>query len=213
MSKINDTLFKINKYGLLKITSVALSRIFKTNISKFHFLKIEINYPSIKKQVEDITQEFNIKELSYDDFLLGEKTIFHGEKLNIIKERCFDPSYIAYGIIKDKTLIYSTWISLKKLGLPIKSNYTLLPDEGLLEDSYCHTSERGKGLHSKMNIYRLGKLHEMGKRKCIVIVLKGNTAAYKVQMNSGFENLGSFYLGSLFGFPFTTLNKKKYDEK
>ncbi|WP_417620215.1 hypothetical protein [Oceanihabitans sediminis] len=211
MNKLLVLFHKIKKHGIVSIMSLAFRRAFNTYIAKFHYLKMDINYPSIKNEIEDITNDINIKELSYEDFLLGDKSVFIGDKLKSIKKRCLDPSYKAYGIIENNTLIYSTWISLDKLGLPVKSNYNLLPEEGLLEDSYCHPSRRGQGLHSKMNAYRLGKLYELGKTKCLAIVLDGNIYAYKVQMKSGFKDLGCFYAGLFFGIPFCTLKKQKFD--
>ena len=205
------TIYKIKKHGLVKSSIFVLSKLFKIGIMKFHYLKIDINYSEVLKHIENIDPV--IKELTYADFLLGDETVFCGEKLEVIQKRCDDISYKAYGIIEDNRLIYSTWISLEKLGLPIKSNYTLRKDEGLLEDSYCHPSKRGKGLHGSMNFFRLAKLYELGKTKCIAIVLDGNTPAYKVQMKSGFINLGYFYAGILFGIPICTLRKNKYDNR
>ncbi|TLU85992.1 MAG: hypothetical protein FDX30_03050 [Chlorobium sp.] len=143
--------------------------------------------------------------------MLGDKTVFNRNKLEIIKKRFKDNTYIAYGIIENDVLIYSTWISLVKLGLPIKSKYILASSEGLLEDSYCHPKARGRGLHGIMNYYRLAKLYELGKKECLAIVLDGNIPAYNVQIKSGFNDLGCFYAGKILGIPFVTLNKKKYD--
>ena len=200
---------KIKKYGVISSIVIVLKMILRINIMKFHYMKLTIDYEKAKKESECI--ESKVKELTYDDFLLGDKMIFNKKKLEIIKYRCSDTDYKAYGIVENNILIYSTWISLKQLGLPIKSNIELLENEGLLEDSYCHPSARGKGLHSIMNHYRLRKLYEFGKTECIVIVLDGNIPAYKVQMKSGFEDLGVFYIGKILGIRFSTLNKSKYD--
>ena len=200
---------KIKKYGIIKSILLIFSRFFVISIMKFHYLKMDINYLEASEYAQSVNN--NVKELTYEDFLLGDRSIFNKRKLETIRTRCKDSSYRAYGIINGNKLIYSTWISLEKLGLPIKTAYTLLPEEGLLEDSYCHSSERGKGLHGKMNFFRLAKLYELGKTKCIAIVLEGNTPAYKVQMKSGFVNLGYFYAGTLFGIPICTLKKNIYD--
>ncbi len=202
---------KIKKYGFVNSLIILLGKIFVIKIMKFHYLKLHIDYQEALKHSKLIDED--VVELKFDDFLTADENIFNEIKLGIIKERLKDSSYKAYGILKNDKLIYSTWISLIKLGLPVKSDYVLLPNEGLLEDSYCHISERGKGLHSKMNFYRLSKLYEMGKRKCLAIVLDGNTYAFKVQTKSRFKNLGFFYAGIIFGISFTTLNKNKYDSK
>jgi len=205
------TLSKIMKYGIADIMKIILAKFLKTRIMKLHYLKTHIDYNKAKTEIEKF--EFEVKELTYDDFLLGDSTVFNGKKLDLMRERCNDNTYRAYGIVSGNLLIYSTWISLEKLGLPVKSNFRLNSDEGLLEDSYCHPSLRGKGLHSKMNFYILSKLYEFGKTKCVAIVLNGNTPAFKVQFKSGFKELGIFYAGEILGIPFNTLNKKKYDIK
>ncbi|MDR0231290.1 MAG: hypothetical protein LBI82_04145 [Dysgonamonadaceae bacterium] len=203
---------KIKQYGTFKSISIVLSKLFKTQIMKFHYLKLNIDYSVALKHIEHI--DLDVKELTYNDFLLGDKTVFCGKKLELIKKRCNDLSYKVYGIVENNKLLYSTWISLDKLSLPIVgSKYTLLPEEGLLEDSYCHPSVRGRGLHSQMNFFRLAKLYELGKTKCVAIVLDGNMPAYKVQMKSGFNNLGYFYLGTLLGISVCTLRKEKYDNQ
>lgn len=206
-----ELLTKIKQYGIVGINKIVLAKFLKTRIMKLHYLKTQIDYNKVKTEIEKL--EFEVKELKYEDFLLGDSTVFKGKKLDLIRRRCNDNSYRAYGIVSDDILLYSTWISLEKLGLPVRSNFKLNSDEGLLEDSYCHPSARGKGLHSKMNFYRLGKLHELGKMKCIAIVLNGNIPAFKVQYKSGFEELGVFYAGEILGIPFTTLIKKKYDNR
>ena len=207
---VKDFYIKIKKYGVKRSFLIFLAKISKTKIDKFHYLKMDIDYLDALKQFKYIS--ISIKELTYNDFLLGDKNVFTEVKLRGIKKRCNDPTYKAYGIIKNGKLIYSTWLSLSNVGLPIKLDYALLlSEEGLLEDSYCHPLERGKGLHSMMNFFRIKKLYELGKTKCIAIVLDGNKPAYNVQMKSGFKDLGCFYAGTLLGIPFCTLYKKKYD--
>lgn len=202
---------KLKKYSFKEIIKIVLAKFFFINIVKLHYLKLDIKCSHILKKYE--VNDIEIKELVYGDFLLGDKKTFDKKKLNLLSERCKDDTYKAYGLIKNKKLIYSTWISLEKLGLPVDTNLKLNANEGLLEDSYTHPSERGKGLHRRMNYYRLKKLHELGKSKCIAIVLSGNQPAFKVQLQTGFKELGTFYAGTLFGLSFTTLNKKKYDNK
>ena len=100
------------------------------------------------------------------------------------------------------------------MGMSIETKPVYLaPNEGYLEDSYCAPIARGRGLHSKMNNYRIKKIYEAGKNRVIVIVQEGNTPAFKVQFKSGFEEIGTFYHGYIFGIKFNTLKKEKFDEK
>lgn len=180
-------------------------------ILKFHYLKIKIDYQGCLNKFSCFNGE--IRELLYEDFLSGDKRVFNKSKLKIIEKRYLDNSYRAYGILQDGILLYSTWISLKKLGLPIRSTYNLSPQEGLLEDSYCHPTARGKGLHQMMIFYRLAKLYELDKKEAVVIVLDGNVPAEKALLKAGFINLGSFYIVNFLGISFSTLKKEKFDRR
>ena len=189
-----------------------LRRVLKIQIGKIHYLRLNIDIDQVNKVLKDF--DLPVRELTYGDFLKGDKAIFCGKKLELIKVRIEDPYYKAYGIIENGRLIYSTWISLKQLGLPInlKKPILMAEDEGLLEDSYCDPIARGRGLHGKMNNYRIKKLYELGKRQVIALVLDGNTPALKVQSRCGFEELGTFYCGYLFGRNYSSLKKSKFDK-
>ena len=204
-------IYKIKKYGFSRSFSILFGKLLGISIMKFYYLKLVIDYEKAKKYSQAISDE--VIELEFKHFLTGDKNVFTYKKLELIKDRLNDNSYKAYGIVRNGVLVYSTWISMVKMGLPVKSNYYLMTDEGLLEDSYCHPSERGKGLHYTMNFYRLMKLYELGKKKCLAIVMDGNKPAYKVQMKSGFEEVDFFYAGTIFGIPFSTLNKRKHDNR
>lgn len=188
-----------------------LRRVLKTQIGKIHYLRLDIDILKVNKALEDFNLQ--VKELVYEDFLIGDKAVFSGKKLDLINARINDPYYKAYGIIENGRLIYSTWISLKQLGLPInlKKPILMAEYEGLLEDSYCDPIARGRGLHGKMNNYRIKKLYELGKRQVIALVLDGNTPALKVQSKCGFKELGIFYCGYLLGRNYSTLKKSKFD--
>jgi len=202
---------KIKKYGASGIIKAVLKKLFKTEFMKFNYLKINLDYNSIQDKLKNF--DLNVKELTYEDFLLGDKNEFFGEKLTVIKKRFNDPTYKCYGVVENDVLIYSAWISLQKLGLPVKSNILLSPNQGYFEDDYCHPSYRGQGIHGKMNNYRLLKLHEFGKTECIIVIINTNIPAIKTQINSGARNLGSFVAGKIMGNPFVFLNKKKYDSQ
>lgn len=202
---------KIHIYRPKVILDYLLFHFLKTRIMKFFYLTKDINIEELNQKLNNF--ELNVEELEYNDFLQGDKDVFKDEKLDIIKNRCLDKSYKAYGIKENNQLIYSTWISYDNLGLPIPTKIKLNTDEALLEDSYSHPAFRGKGLHGKMNVYRLKKIYDSGRTKAVVIVLNGNKPALKVQMNTGFEKKGSFYAGSIFGLTFNTLKKEKYDNR
>jgi len=200
------------KYSLSKLWSAIKRRVLRIELGKEHYLRLDIDIDAVNKQFEGF--DLPIKELSYEDFLKGNKDVFKGNKLEFIKNRLKDPNYKAFGIIENGQLIYSTWISLDRLGLSVDTSYIKMnPDEGLLEDSFCDPIARGRGLHGKMNFWRIRKLYELGKRKVLAIVLDGNTPAMKVQMKSGFKEVGTFYNGYVFGIKVNTLNKEKFDKK
>ena len=185
---------------------------FATEWNKFHYLRLNIEPKVIEKKLKDF--DLDVLPLTIDMVFCGDKSVFCGAKLELYKKRLQDPAYHGYGIMENGKLIYSTWFSTENLGLPIiTKKIPLMSNEGLLEDSYCAPSARGRGLHGKMNYFRIKKLHELGKDRVIAIVLDGNIPAMKVQMKSGFEELGVFYLGRILGIKFCTLNKAKYDER
>ncbi len=188
-----------------------LHRILNIYVYKLHYFVLKINYDDLIVKSNDINIE--IRELTLEDFNYGDPAFFKAKKKEEYKKRFQDNNYKAYGVFDNSKLIYSTWISFKNLGLPIPCKIKLNENEALLEDSYCHPDYRGLGIHSKMNLFRLKQIYEQGKTYAIVIILEGNEAALKVQKKYGFQELGYFYAGKIFGLPFTTLNKKKYDDR
>ena len=199
------------KYTLNDIKNYVLHQVLGISVGKFHYLRLNIDIESVNKHLEGF--DYDVKELTLDDFLHGNKDVFKGKKLELYKQRLNDPNYKAYGIIEDGYLIYSTWISLDRLDLPVDKSYIKMnPDEGLLEDSFCDYKARGRGIHGMMNWWRIRKLYELGKRKVLVVVLDGNTPSIKVQMKCGFKEVGTFYNGYFWGHKVNTLNKKKFDK-
>lgn len=189
-----------------------LSRYFATDIYKMHYLRYNINIVNINENLKEF--DLDVQPLSYEMVLQGDSTIFKGEKLALYEKRLKDLAYHGFGVMENGKLIYSTWFSTENLGLPIVSkSIPLLQNEALLEDSYCAPTARGRGLHGKMNLYRIKKIHELGKDRVLAIVLDGNVPAMKVQIKSGFEELGVFYLGRIFGLKFCTLKKQILDQK
>ena len=206
-----NILEKINKYGVFKSGIILLKKLFGIRIEKFHYLKLKIDIDRVNQSL--LSFDLPVKQLKYEDFLLSDSSQLTHKKLLSIKSRLSDGDHIAYGIIDNNQLIYSNWVSLRTLSLPIKRSFELLPNEGSLEDGYCRPQERGKGIHSKMNYYILSQLYHNGKDTAIAIVLDGNTPAQRVKYKSGFKEYGTFYCGKFFGIEFTTLNKCKYDNR
>lgn len=201
-----------SKYTIKNAWNFFLHRILHISIGKMHYLRLNTDIDVVNKKLEGFN--LPVKELTYEDFLKGDKNVFHGKKLDLIKSRLQDPNFKCYGIVEDGRLIYSTWFSLERLGLSVNTKpIYLLPNEGLLEDSYCDPIARGRGLHGMMNFYRIKKLYELGRTRVLGMVLEGNTPAFKVQFKSGMEDLGTFYNGYLFGIKINTLEKEKFDGK
>ena len=203
---------KLKKYGLRGAWVYFCSRVFKTYLIKAHYLRLNID----PEKLEEVMGGFDldVKELTYEDFLLGDPNVFKGAKMELYKQRFLDPTYKAYGIIENGRLVYSTWISYHRMGMSIETKPVYLaPNEGYLEDSYCDPIARGRGLHGKMNNYRIQKILESGRNRVIAIVQQGNTPAFKVQFKSGLEEIGTFYHGRFFGFKVNTLKKEKFDGK
>ena len=203
---------KIRKYGISQALRYAGRVLFHTSVIKAHYLRLNINIEEINKKLSSF--DLDVKKLQIEDFYHGDPHIFNEKKLELYKKRFIEGSYQAYGIIENGRLIYSTWISLKQMGISVGKKPLYLNDnEGYLEDSYCDPIARGRGIHGKMNYFRIKKLYEAGKNRVIVIVLHGNTPAFKVQFKSGFEEIGTFHQGMILGIKFNTLNKKKYDSR
>lgn len=196
----------------MRLLSILQYRILHISWHKEHYLRLNINIEKTNELLKGF--DLNVKELEYEDFLLGDSSVFQGKKMELYKKRFQDQTYKAYGIIENSRLIYSTWISYYHLGMSVETKPVyLMPNEGYLEDSYCDPSARGRGLHGKMNNYRIKKIFEAGKNRIIAIVQDGNVPAFKVQFKSGFEEIGTFYNGYILGIKFNTLNKKKFDHK
>ena len=203
---------KFKRRGLSGVWFFFCHRIIKTYLVKAHYLRLNIELAKIEKLMKGF--DLDVKELTYDDFLLGNPDEFKGAKMELYKQRFQDPTYKAYGIIENGRLIYSTWISYHRMGMSIETKpVNLAPNEGYLEDSYCDPIARGRGLHGKMNNFRIQKIFESGRDRAIVIIQEGNAPAFKVQFKSGMEDIGSFYHGYILGFKVNTLKKEKFDGK
>lgn len=188
-------------------------------IIKYILRKVGINFEQYYYLVNDIDREkqleiwnrntLRVKHLVYDDFLLGDKSVFTEKKLSLIRER-LNNGYYAYGVIENGKLIYSCMLSTRELqvhagdvSLPLSEN------ECLMVDAYCAPEARGRGIHSQMNAYRLLQTLELGREKCVAIVLKENIPAFKSQIKVGYKVEFMFYVCKVGNKVFTNFYKKK----
>lgn len=203
---------KYRQYGpkiFLRILKAGLNRI-GFNWESFYLLKYTIDNDSIQSKLK-LYNYNDVKELSWKD--LQDYSDFNQDKLELYRKRYESEEYSCYGIIEDNRIVYSTWISWKSMNYPTSFNITdtLKDDEALLEDSYCHPDYRGKGFHSKMNIYRLYKISERGIDNVLGLVLVENTPALKVQYKSGFKIYKNITLRKKFGKTYFKI-KDCYDD-
>lgn len=203
---------KYKTYGLCGAIRYVLKRFLHTEVHKAHYLRLNIDVDNLNSILKNF--DLPAKELVYDDFLKGDPNVFKGEKMELYKKRFQDNTYEAFGIMENDRLVYSTWISYHRVGMTVETKpVKLLPNEGYLEDSYCDPIARGRGFHEKMNIFRIKKIYESGRNRVIAIVQDGNIPAMKVQLKCGFEDLGIFYHGTIFGIKINTLKKENFDNR
>ena len=170
----------------------AVPRLFKAVLRKFGIIIETFFLLKYKLNEIDITHKFNqynysdVRELTEED--ISKIKFVSSEKLEIYKNRFHSGNYSCYAIIKNKEIQYLTWISWSDMNYPtvFEKNEDLKPEEALLEDSFCSPEHRGQGYHSMMNIFRLKKILDQQKSVVLVLVLKENKPAIKVQLKSGF---------------------------
>jgi len=152
----------------------------------FYLLEWKVNAEELNNKMKHYDFS-DIKELTIDD--LKTSGSFSEQKKRLFQLRLNSKEYSCYGIKLGDEIVYSTWISWSTMGYPSYFNKTehLKQNEALLEDSFCHPTQRGKGLHSKMNLFRLQTISEKGRSTVLALVLKENTPALNVQLKSGFR--------------------------
>lgn len=151
----------------------------------FYLLRYELNEQEVRDKMK-LFDYTDVRTLTLDD--LRASSQFNATKLELFKKRFDSGTYSCYGVFSDDQLVYSTWISWEQMNYPtfFRETGKLEKNEALLEDSFCLPSFRGKGLHSKMNMYRLSKMIERGKSWALALVLKENKPALRVQLKSNF---------------------------
>lgn len=152
----------------------------------FYLLEWEVNTEELSRKMEGYDFS-DIQELTIDD--LKASGSFSEQKKSLFQVRLKSKEYSCYGIKQEDEIVYSTWISWSTMGYPsyFNKNEKLQQNEALLEDSFCHPTQRGKGLHSKMNLFRMQTINKKGRSKVLALVLKENTPALNVQLKSGFR--------------------------
>lgn len=175
------------QYGLKLFSRAFKNLLRKVGIhwESFYLLRCAIDIQSIENKMLKYNY-VDVKEINLCDF--EKSNYFNSDKLKLYQNRFDSGHYSCFGIFSNDELIYSTWISWKNMNFPTFFNKTdvLNENEALLEDSFCHPNYRGKGLHSKMNLFRLKIIHQHAKEFALALVLKENTPAMKVQQKSGF---------------------------
>lgn len=191
------------KYFIIRIIKKLFSWIgIKFNL--YYYLINDIDYTKQMKSWTEKGKDLNVSELIFEDFLSGDSLIFNKKKLESMKQRFAKGSYKAWGIIKNKKLIYSCWLSFNELSASNSIiNESLKPHECLMTDDYCSPEYRGKGLHGSMNVYRLIKAYEAKKTKCIVIILYENKIALKSQLKVGFKKSFTYFVLTILGKSYT----------
>ncbi|WP_341901655.1 hypothetical protein [Fluviicola taffensis] len=165
----------------------------------FYLLEWNVNAEELNRKMEGYDFS-DIQELTIADFQSSDS--FSEQKKNLFQARLKSKEYSCYGIKLGDEIVYSTWISWNMMGYPSYFNKTdkLQQNEALLEDSFCHPTQRGKGLHSKMNLFRMQLISERGRSAVLALVLKENTPALNVQLKSGFrivKEIRFFKVGNL----------------
>lgn len=148
---------------------------------------------SKQSKMAEFCKAHNVKELTYEDFLLGDKANFTQKKLAIIRERFSHPDqYKAYGIVANGKLLYSCWLSFNDIDLPFGIRLPM-EEDALFLDDYCSPDARGRGIHTMMNFFRLSRLLENGKRSAAVLILTFNKPALKSQITAGFKKKAKIF--------------------
>ncbi|WP_339755315.1 hypothetical protein [uncultured Winogradskyella sp.] len=184
MSIIN-TFKQYRQYAFIRIVKI-LFRKFGFIYESFYLL----NYTIDKDYVSKIYSSYDyldVMELKKSD--VSRLDFIDIKKKKLFTERLNSNNYSCFICIDKERIVYFTWISWKYLNYPIifDKKDKLVSNQALLEDSYCHPDYRGKGFHSKMNSFRLHEIAKRGKTNVLVLVLKENKPALKVQFKNGFK--------------------------
>ncbi|MCK9482158.1 MAG: hypothetical protein M0R38_10420 [Bacteroidia bacterium] len=178
---------------------------------KLYVMQTEIDIDAINSRISLLFNSFpyQIMELSYEDFLKGEKSFYTKKKLNKYKKWFKDSNRKAYGVIIDNKLVYSSWVCLDKVEITNKTSLKSYENVGLLQEDYCSIKYRGRGLQKYSILMRVKVVYGKGRDKAIGIVRIDNTPSIKAFENGTFKIVDTIELISLFGKEF--VRKITYD--
>jgi hypothetical protein len=195
----------------------ALPRMFKSLFRRIGIIKesfVLLEYSINERSIDEKISSYSYSDVSYLTLVdINKFKDITPEKKELFKERFLDNSHSCYGILDNNKVVYFTWISWKYMNYPSIFNKSELlnHNEALLEDSFCNPDYRGKGYHSKMNLYRLSKIKDSKKEKVLALVLKENGPALKVQRKSGFrivKKISFFKIGK-----WSKIKEKEYHDR
>lgn len=178
--------YKQYRWRLFSRGFKAMLRRFGLQFESFYLLRYIIDESELRRKIDQLDFS-NVQPLVLED--LVESSAFSDDKKTLFKNRFESNEYSCYGIKDGNELIYSTWISWRSMGYPgyFGKLQELAGNEALLEDSYCDPRYRGKGIHYKMNVFRIQQIMVKGRTDVLALVLKENSPALKVQLKSGFH--------------------------
>lgn len=153
---------------------------------KYYLFQIEITEKNF--QCKLFAKGFEIVEITLVNISDYDFSLF-GKKYDRFVDRLSNSSFRLYAIVEGKKVCYYTWISFDEFIFPryVEQKKELNHDEAFLFDSACAEEYKGRGFHSYMNIFRLRKIYESGRKSGLVLVLEGNSPAMKVQVKSGMK--------------------------
>jgi hypothetical protein len=201
---------KYKQYGFLNFCERSLLSVLSHIGIRIDKWLVCVQTIDIKKldSTQIVDEKYTVREMNFKDF--KNSKVLSSIKLESIKKRLSNKSFIAYGVFDNQILAYYCWLSLNEFEFS-NNLYTmnLRSNQGLLFDAYCQPKYRGRGLHNYMNIYRLKSLYEFGKDEAVVILLKQNIPARKSQKKAGFHCRMSITTYKIFGKKgvITSLNK------
>ena len=178
----------IKQYGWQSIPRAGkkILRYLGVNLESFYLLEYKIDRLEVEAKMKKYSYS-DVQEFFYMD--IKDSNLFDKNKKQLFKQRFESKDYSCFGIKSENEICYLTWISWKFMNYPSIFNIqeTLQENEALLEDSFCDSKYRGRGYHSKMNLFRLNVMLNNNIDCVLALVLKENTPALKVQVKSGFK--------------------------
>jgi ribosomal protein S18 acetylase RimI-like enzyme len=194
---------KIKQYGWINSIGRIIKGIFRQVgilYETYYLMANNINPGEISIKMSDYTYE-DVTEIFLDDFLNTNSVIQKKGRLNLIKDRFECGYYNCFGIYKNKRLVFSCWTNTNTREMPDLSEQPIDFGEtdAFVLDAYCHPDYRDKGYHSKMILYRLKKLNDIGKQRAFSLVICENVPSIKALTKCGFYKEKKIRVLRIFG--------------